>query len=85
MSMANLVKKELDTRTFPEICKSLTQNQWLELRNRVWLKLGKTEQTLLNWRWGKTYPLSLIERKTISEIVNQVLKIRTQHNTLFIV
>ena len=83
--MANLVKKVLDTRTFPEICKSLTQNQWLEIRNRMFLKLGKTEQTLLNWRWGKTYPLSLIERKTISEIVNSVLGIKTQHNTLFIV
>lgn len=85
MSMANLTKKVLDTRTFPEICKSLTQNQWLEIRNRMFLKLGKTEQTLLNWRWGKTYPLSLIERKTISEIVNSVLGIKTQHNTLFIV
>lgn len=83
--MANLVKKPLDTRTFPEICRSLTQNQWLEIRNKMFLKLGKTEQTLLNWRWGKTYPLSLVERKTISEIVNQVLNIKTQHNTLFIV
>ena len=83
--MANVAKKPLDTRTFPEICKGLTQNQWLELRNRMWLKLGKTEQTLLNWRWGKTYPLSLVERKMISEIVNQVLGIKTQHNTLFIV
>lgn len=83
--MANLAKKVLDTRTFPEICKSLTQNQWLEIRNRMFLRLGKTEQTLLNWRWGKTYPLSLIERKTISEIVNSVLGIKTQHNTLFIV
>ena len=83
--MANLVKKPLDTRTFPEICRSLTQNQWLEIRNKMFLKLGKTEQTLLNWRWGKTYPLSLVERKTISEIVNQVLGIKTQHNTLFIV
>jgi hypothetical protein len=81
--MANIVKKVLDTRTFPEICKSLSQNEWLEIRNRMWLKLGKTEQTLLNWRWGKTYPLSLVERKTIADIVNQVLKIRTQHNTLF--
>ncbi len=81
--MANIVKKVLDTRTFPEICKSISQNEWLEIRNRMWLKLGKTEQTLLNWRWGKTYPLSLVERKTIADIVNQVLKIRTQHNTLF--
>mgnify|MGYP003289822161 CR=1 FL=1 len=83
--MANLAKKALDTRTFPEICKSITQTQWLEIRNRMWLKLGKTEQTLLNWRWGKTYPLSLIERKAVADIVNQVLGIRTQHNTLFIV
>lgn len=83
--MANLEKKPLDTRTFPEICKSLTQNQWLEIRNKMFLKLGKTEQTLLNWRWGKTYPLSLVERKTISDIVNQALGIKTQHNTLFIV
>lgn len=83
--MAKLEKKELDTRTFPEICKSITQNEWLEIRNKMFIKLCKTEQTFLNWKKGKTYPPSIIERKAVSEIVNQVLGIRTIHNTLFIV
>ena len=83
--MANIVKKELDTRTFPEICKACTQTEWLEIRNKIFLKLCKTEQTCLNWRRGKTSPPSLIERKAVAEIVNQVLGVRTFHNTLFIV
>lgn len=83
--MAKLAKKELDTRTFPEICKSITATEWIEIRNRMFVKLCKTEQTFLNWRNGKTYPLSIIERKAVAEIVNKVLGIKTQHNTLFIV
>lgn len=82
--MANLVKKELDTRTFPQICSQLTQFEWLELRNRLFSALGKTEQTLLNWRSGKTYPNTLIERKEVSRIVNAFLGTNTNHLTLFI-
>lgn len=81
--MANLAKKELDTRTFPEICSTLTQFEWLELKFKLLTALGKTEQTLLNWKSGKTYPNNLIERKEVSNIVNKFLDIRTNHLTLF--
>lgn len=81
--MANLAKKELDTRTFPEICASLTHMEWLELKNRLFTRLGKTEQTLLNWKSGKTYPAVLIERREVANIVNNLLGIKTNHLTLF--
>lgn len=81
--MANLVKKELDTRTFPVICSSLSDVEWLELKRRLLTTLMKTEQTILNWRNGKTYPSNLTERKEVSSIVNKFLNIRTNHVTLF--
>ena len=81
--MANLVKKELDTRTFPTICSGLSQLQWLELKRRIMTKLMKTEQTVFNWKNGKTYPNNLSERKEVASIVNAYLDIKTNHLTLF--
>ena len=82
VSMANIVKKELDTRTFSEICASLSNAEWLAIRDRCVLQTGKTESAVYYWREGKQ-PVSLMERKAISEIVNRVLGIKTNHRTLF--
>lgn len=82
VSMANIVKKELDTRTFPEICASLSNAEWLAIRDRCVLQTGKTESAVYYWREGKQ-PVSLMERKAVSEIVNRVLGIKTNHRTLF--
>lgn len=81
--MANIAKKELDTRTFPEICASLSQVEWLELKRRILTRLMKTEQTCTNWKNGKTYPATLAERKEVSSIVNSFLGTNTNHVTLF--
>lgn len=82
VSMANIVKKELDTRTFPEICASLSNAEWLAIRDRCVIQTGKTESAVYYWREGKQ-PVSLMERKAVSEIVNRVLGIKTSHRTLF--
>mgnify|MGYP003458090529 CR=1 FL=1 len=82
VSMANIVKKELDTRTFPEICSSLSNAEWLAIRDRCVIQTGKTESAVYYWREGKQ-PVSLMERKAVSEIVNRVLGIKTTHRTLF--
>ena len=82
VNMANIVKKELDTRTFPEICASLSNAEWLAIRDRCVIQTGKTESAVYYWREGKQ-PVSLMERKAVSEIVNRVLGIRTTHRTLF--
>ena len=82
VSMANIVKKELDTRTFPEICASLSNAEWLAIRDRCVIQTGKTESAVYYWREGKQ-PVSLMERKAVSEIVNRVLGIKTNHRTLF--
>lgn len=82
VSMANIVKKELDTRTFPEICASLSNAEWLAIRDRCVIQTGKSESAIYYWREGKQ-PVSLMERKAVSEIVNRVLGIKTSHRTLF--
>ena len=82
--MANLAKKDYDTRTFPEICSGLTTDQWLVLRERIMTRTRCSKQTILNWKSGKTIPASILERVAISGIVNRVLGINTIHNTLFV-
>ena len=81
-SMANIVKKELDTRTFPQICDSLSKAEWQEIRTNCIAKTGKSESAVYYWREGKQ-PVSLMERKAVSDIINRVLGIRTHHRTLF--
>ena len=81
--MANLAKKDLDTRTFPEICSSMSQTDWLDLKYNIMTKLRKTEQTVLNWRNGKTIPATQSERRDISKIVSSALSIRTTPSILF--
>lgn len=81
--MANLAKKDLDTRTFPQICSSISGSEWLLLRDRIIEKTEKSEQAVYKWKDGKCIPMSIPERKQIAEIVNRVLGIRTSHITLF--
>ena len=83
MSMANIAKKELDPRTFPEIISSISQGEWLAIRDRVIMQTGKTDVAVWKWGQGQCQPQSLPERKVISEIVNRVLGIKTSHRTLF--
>ena len=81
--MANIMKKNVDTRTFPAICASLTEMEWLELKRQLMTRLIKTEQTILNWKHGKTYPNDHTARLEVSKIVNKFLDIKTSHVTLF--
>lgn len=81
--MANLVKNQLDTRTFPEICSAISNSEWILIRDRIIEKTEKTEQAVYKWKDGKCIPMSIPERKAIAEIVNRILKIRTSHLTLF--
>lgn len=81
--MANIVKKELDTRTFPQICSGITNAEWLAIRDRIVLQTGKSESAVYYWRDGKKSPASLIERKAVAEIITRVLGIKTNHRMLF--
>lgn len=81
--MANIMKKSLDTRTFPQICSGLSNAEWLAIRDRIVMNTGKAEATVYYWRDGKTAPASLLERKTVAEIVSRVLGISTNHRLLF--
>lgn len=81
--MAKLEKKELDTRSFVEICAALTQHEWATLRTKLLISLQKTDQTLNNWRSGRTYPNGLAERREVANVVSRVLGIRTNHQNLF--
>lgn len=81
--MANLAKKAHDARTFTEICSALDQTDWLDLKFEIMTKLRKTEQTVLNWKNGKTIPATHSEREDISAIVGKFLDIKTTSSTLF--
>jgi hypothetical protein len=81
--MANIAKNLLDTRTFPQICAGLSNAEWLAIRDRVVIQTGKSESAIYYWREGKTIPQSLIERKTVAEIVSRLLGIKTNHRMLF--
>ena len=81
--MANLVKKDYDTRTFSEICSALNQTDWLDLKFDIMTKLRKTEQTVLNWKHGKTLPATQSERKDIARIIGAFLDIKTTPSILF--
>ena len=83
MSMANIAKKDLDTRTFPQICSGLSKAEWLAIRDRIIIETGKSDVCVYKWGYGQTMPMSLIERKTISAIVSRVLGIKTHHSMLF--
>lgn len=81
--MANLAKKDYDTRTFVQICASLPREQWLAIRDRIMTKTGCSKQTIINWKRGVTIPASKLERVEISRTVNRFLGIETIHTTLF--
>mgnify|MGYP007115371551 CR=1 FL=1 len=81
--MANLAKKELDTRTFPQICASITNGEWLAIRDRIMEKTEKTRQAVYKWKEGECIPASIQERRVVAEVVNSILKIRTSYKTLF--
>ena len=81
--MAKLEKNLLDTRSFPDICRALTDREWIELSRKIMTRAGVTRQTALNWKAGTTYPLSPIVRAEIAKIVNRYLKIKTHPQTLF--
>lgn len=83
MSMTNIAKKDLDTRTFPQICSGLSKAEWLAVRDRIIMETGKTDVCVYKWGYGQTVPMSLIERKTIASIVSRVLGIKTHHSMLF--
>lgn len=81
--MANIQKKEYDTRTFPEVCSSLTTDQWLVVRERIMSKTRCSKQTICNWKNGKTSPTSILDAAAISVILNRFLGLETNHNFLF--
>lgn len=82
MSMANIVKNGLDTRTFPQICASISNAEWLAIRDRIALETEKSTSAIYYWKDGKI-PGSLTEKKKVAEIVSRLLKIKTHYRVLF--
>ena len=81
-SMANIVKNDVDTRTFPQICSSISNAEWLAIRDRIVDETEKSVSAIYYWREGKI-PGSLTEKKKVAEIVSRVLKIKTHYRVLF--
>lgn len=80
--MANIVKNDVDTRTFPQICSSISNAEWLAIRDKIVNETEKSVSAIYYWREGKI-PGSLTEKKKVAEIVGRVLKIKTHYRVLF--
>ena len=81
--MANIVKNDVDARSFSQICSDISNAEWLAIRDRIVDATEKSTSAVYYWREGKTFPTSLVERKTVAEIVGRVLKIKTHYKVLF--
>ena len=81
--MANLGNNSLDTRTFAQICATLTKRQWVEMQGELAQKLKRSLQCIYNWKKGVRIPSSASERVKVSQYINQKYKITTRHGTLF--
>ena len=81
--MANLENNLVDTRTFAQICASLSKRQWVELQGELAQKLKRSMQCIYNWKRGDRIPGSASERVKISNHLNSKYGITTRHWTLF--
>lgn len=92
MNCKDSEKKVIDTRTFPEIWKSLNTNyEQPELRHSlISNRCCKTPQTIWNWANGNTQPTEILVLKKIAEVVSKFLSsqstngpIEVKYQTLF--
>lgn len=81
--MANLENYSRDTRTFMQICATLTKRQWVELQGELSQKLKRSHQCIYNWKRGVRIPSSATERVKVSDHINKKFNIFTRHWTLF--
>ncbi len=92
MSYKDNEKKVIDTRTFPEIWRSLNSDyEQAELRRSlIQSRCCSTSQTIWNWANGNTRPTEILVRQKIAEVVSKFLTsqsangvIEVKHQTLF--
>ena len=76
-------KESVDTRTFPEIYKSLPQLQQLELRDEIVYKLGVSRVTVFNWAQGYSRPQYPGVRRIVSDILYKKEGVRIPQYILF--
>ena len=92
MSYKDNEKKVIDTRTFPEIWKSLNADyEQAELRRSlIGSRCCSTSQTIWNWANGNTQPTEPLVLQKIAEVVSKFLTaqsdkgpIEVKYQTLF--
>lgn len=81
--MANLENNSVDTRTFCQICATLTKRQWVELQGELAQQLKRSLQCIYNWKRGVRIPSSPSERVKVSNYINKKFNTYTRHGTLF--
>lgn len=81
MQIQSNAKKSIDTRTFPEIWKSLTPLEQKLLEEKIMKELIVSRQALWLWANGQRNPLPLY-RKAIADILSS-MGIRTSMKILF--
>lgn len=77
-------KNEVDARSFPEICKGLSQLE-KETLSYALIKKGcaTTRQTVWNWASGNTRPNHPAVQKMVADVVGKIIGSRVLPHTLF--
>ena len=77
-------KNEVDARSFPEICKGLSQLE-KETLSYALIKKGcaTTRQTVWNWASGNTRPNHPAVQKLVADVVGKIIGSRVLPQTLF--
>ncbi len=77
-------KNQTDTRTLPEIWKTLTPQQQEDLKSAlIMAKAAKSRQAIYYWATGQRRPQSEIVRDRIAVVVSRIIGAKTHGKTLF--
>lgn len=72
----------IDARNFTEICKGLTQDEWLRMRDSLVKATMVKETTIYRWRDGKQSPNKLTQAK-VASILRREFKLNVSALSLF--
>lgn len=77
-------KCEIETRTFPQIWDSLSQDERDDLTLRLYAaKCCRTRQSIWEWASGKGQPGAMLVRDTVAKTVSKFIGRKSTPQTLF--
>lgn len=82
--MTNENKENVDTRTLPEIWKSLNAQEQEDIRiGLIMARTAKSRQAIHYWCTGQRRPSSDLVKERVAIVVSRIIKKKTYGKTLF--